>query len=138
MPRRQQRLEADQASSISGTCHALVSPRIGSMGARKLPAGGFGVLGEMARAPACPGPGRGCPMARVGAEMVGTAWGMRLLDGARVSACVYRVGGGNKVLRIRSLILNLAPPFVCCVALGKGLGFLICEMGTLWILMRDQ
>lgn len=77
-------------------------------------------------------------MAWVGAEMWGTARGTRLLDGVKVSVCVYRLGGRNKVLCIWSLILNLAPPCVCRMALGKGLSLLICEMGTLWILMRDQ
>ena len=77
-------------------------------------------------------------MAWVGAEMWGAARRTRLLDGVRVSVCVYQLRGRNKVLCIWSQILNLAPPCVCRMALGKGLSLLICEMGALWILMRDQ
>ena len=56
MPGQQQSLEADPGLFSLRHLSPSVSPRIGGTGAWKLLAGGFGVPGEMTRAPACPGP----------------------------------------------------------------------------------
>lgn len=67
------------------------------MGARKLPGWWLWSPGRDGQSSRLPGTqawvSHGAGGCRDGGHSMG---GMRLLDGARVSACVYRVGGGNK------------------------------------------
>lgn len=69
----------------------------------------------------------------------GSAWGhAHRVDARDPRACARVQAVGQKNIgRVWSLILNLASPCVCRVALGKGLGFLICEMGKPRIWMRE-
>ena len=139
MPCQQQSWQADSGLFSLRHPSPYVSPETGNKGAPKLPAGALRVLGEMARVPTRLGPSLsrragGCRATG------GSTWGhAHRMDARDPRACVrVQAVGWKKIGRIWSLILNLASPCVCRVALGKGLGFLICEMGKPRILMRER